>query len=390
MMIKTADRINSISEYYFSKKLKEIAEMNSYGMNVINLGIGNPDLNPPSNIIDRLKKDITKKGQHKYQSYSGINELREAKALWYKRFFQIDINSQSEILPLIGSKEGIMHLSMTYLQSGDQVLIPDPAYPTYSTAAKLAGAEIKYFNLKPENNWLPDLDELKKNDLSKIKMMWINYPNMPTGKNASLIELEKIVDFCFENQILLCNDNPYIFVLNDNPHSIFQIPKAKDIAIELTSMSKSYNMAGWRIGFMTGHSDRIKDVLKFKSNMDSGMFKPIQLAAIEALNMDSSWFDEINSIYKNRKNVVLSILSDLKCKTSSEQVGLFLWAKIPKGFKNSYHFSDYVLDKSKVFMTPGNIFGNNGNDYIRISLCNDKEMLEEAKRRISLINLKVN
>ena len=381
MKVRTADRISQIKEYYFSKKLREIATLQKSGINIINLGIGSPDQQPPTSVINKLTEKAVLDHHHGYQSYVGIPSLRNALTNWYQSHFEVSLDSDNEILPLIGSKEGIMHISMTYLQAGDEVLIPDPGYPSYASAARLAGAKVRSYDLTEEKGWLPDLNNLAQTDLSKVKLMWINYPHMPTGTRANFDQLREMVSFCRKYGILLCHDNPYAFILNEKPLSLFQVPGAKEIGLELTSLSKTYNMAGWRVGFLVAHADRIKEVLKFKSNMDSGMFKPIQLAAIEALTQDHNWFERLNETYHARRVLAEAILEDLECSYDGAQVGMFLWAKIPDGYSDGYAFSDLILDKARVFITPGNIFGENGAKYVRISLCSNMKTLQEARDR---------
>lgn len=375
MKILPADRLNSVTEYYFSKKLKEIAEMRKNGREIINLGIGNPDLPPDEKTISELVKESLKKENHSYQPYSGIDELRTSFAKWYKNYFNVSLDADSEILPLIGSKEGIMHISMAFLNPGDKVLIPNPGYPTYAAVSKLVGAEVVYYDLLESNNWYPDFDSLEKIDLSDVKIMWVNYPNMPTGANANRDLFKKIIYFGLKNNILIVNDNPYSFILNDKQLSILETDSAKEIALELNSLSKSHNMAGWRVGMLAGNADYIKTILQVKSNMDSGMFKPIQLAASEALKNGSEWYNEINKIYAERRDIVFKILDILKFKYHKDQVGMFVWAKICRNFELSEHFSDMFLSKEGVFITPGSIFGSNGKPYVRISLCNDTKTL---------------
>jgi aspartate/methionine/tyrosine aminotransferase len=382
MKIKLADRVNHVEEYYFSSKLRQIAQMRVSGQDVINLGIGSPDLKPSQKVIDRLCQEAQYDGYHGYQSYIGIPELRGAIAAWYQRKFKVSLDPESEILPLIGSKEGIMHLSMTYLQAGDQVLVPDPGYPSYQSASALAGAEVVTYDLTAQNNWLPDLERLAETDLSRVKLMWLNYPHMPSGATAPLQLFEDLVAFAHEHNVLLCHDNPYAFILNQHPTSILTVDGAKEVAVELNSFSKTFNMAGWRVGFMAAAAERVKEVLRFKSNMDSGMFKPLQLAAVEALNQSDTWYEEVNNTYRERRFLAESILTNLRCTYDSAQVGMFLWGKIPDGYKDGIALADEVLDKALVFITPGNIFGKNGNNYIRVSLCSNQQVLQAALERI--------
>ena len=382
MKIKLADRVNEVQEYYFSAKLRQIAEMRASGIDVINLGVGNPDLKPAPAVVKRLCREVQNDDSHGYQSYVGIPELRAAMADWYHRKFGVDLDPASEILPLIGSKEGIMHLSMTYLQAGDQVLVPDPGYPSYRSASSLAGAEVKPYGLTADTSWLPNLDQIEGQDLSRVKMMWLNYPHMPTGTVASYNLFDKLVKFAHNHNILLCHDNPYAFILNDNPRSILAVDGAKEVAVELNSLSKTFNMAGWRIGLLTAAADRVKEVLRFKSNMDSGMFRPLQLAAIEALHQSDDWYQEVNSIYSKRRSLAEEIMSSIGCTFDTAQVGMFLWGQIPSTFEDGYDLVDRVLTEARVFITPGNIFGQNGRNYVRISLCNKSEILMESLERI--------
>jgi LL-diaminopimelate aminotransferase len=382
-MITTSKRLEGIGEYYFSQKLREIDELNKQGKNVINLGIGSPDLPPHPEVIRTLQEESAKPNVHAYQSYKGSPVLRKAISEWYKTWYQADLNADTEILPLIGSKEGIMHICMTYLNAGDQVLVPNPGYPTYRSAVKLAGGECIDYDLKEENNWEPDFDALDKTAAKGgIKLMWINYPQMPTGQLPSRQLFEKIVAFGKKHNILICHDNPYSFILNHHPMSILSIPGAKEVAIELNSLSKSHNMAGWRIGVLCGVKDRIDEVLRFKSNMDSGMFLPMQLAAAKALQLPKSWYDEVNAIYTNRRKKVFELLDLLQCAYDTSQAGMFVWAKIPATYKTGFELSDEVLYNTGVFITPGGIFGNAGNEYIRVSLCSPEEKFAESINRL--------
>lgn len=380
--MKVAKRLGEVKEYYFSIKLREIAEMRAAGKDVLNLGIGSPDLPPSPIVLETLAKESAKENNHAYQSYSGIPELRQAFADWYQRSYDVALNPEKEILPLIGSKEGIMHISMTYLEAGDEVLVPNPGYPAYRAVANLTGATIVEYDLKEENKWFPDLDDLAKRDLSKVKIMWLNYPNMPTGTKATKTFFEKIVAFGKAHDILLVNDNPYSFILNDEPMSLLSVEGAMDTALELNSLSKSHNMAGWRVGVLAGRAEYLQNILRFKSNMDSGMFKPLQLAAAEALQSSDFWYADLNEIYHRRREVVFELLDFLDCKYDKKQSGMFVWAKIPKRYKNGFELSDEILKNSNVFITPGGIFGSNGEDYIRVSLCSKVEVFEEAIRRI--------
>lgn len=381
-MISTSKRIEGIGEYYFSKKLREIDALNKEGKNIINLGIGSPDLPPHPDVIKTLQMESEKANVHGYQSYKGSPVLRKAFSSWYKQWYNVYLNADTEILPLIGSKEGIMHICMTYLNEGDKALIPNPGYPTYSSAVKLAGGICVDYDLNEENNYYPDFDALEKTNLSGIKLMWVNYPHMPTGKAASIKIFKQLIEFGKKYNILICHDNPYSFILNDKPESILQVDGATDIAIELNSLSKSHSMAGWRVGVLCTSEEKINDILRFKTNMDSGMFLPVQLAAAKALSLDESWYNSINKIYHQRRESVYSLLETLNCTYSKEQNGLFVWAKIPPGYNDSYNFSDAILYNSNVFVTPGSIFGSNGHNYIRISLCATHEKIEEATFRV--------
>lgn len=383
-MIEPAKRLSNIKEYYFSRKLKEISELRESGRNILNLGIGNPDMPPPQKVVKMLHDCSSKEHNHGYQSYSGNFNLREAFVQWYHRHFDVQINANTEALPLIGSKEGIMHISMTFLNPGDGILIPDPGYPAYKSVADLLSANVLKYNLNEENGWFPDLDELQQMDMEKVKMMWVNYPNMPTGTKASLIQLKKLIEFGIKNKILICNDNPYSLILNDYPISIFNVPEAKSIALELNSLSKSHNMAGWRIGVVVGNEKYIKNILKVKSNVDSGMFLPLQLAAVEALNSPGSWYENLNKEYLKRRVTAAEILRNLNCVFDENQSGMFLWAKIPQAYENSYKFSDYLLYKYDLFITPGEVFGKNGEKYIRLSLAGNPDNLKTAMERVRI------
>jgi aspartate/methionine/tyrosine aminotransferase len=386
MDITVSERLNGIGEYYFSQKLREIEELNKQGKKIINLGIGSPDLPPHPDVVKVLQEEASKPGTHAYQSYKGSPVLRNAIATFYKNWYKVDVNPDTEVLPLIGSKEGIMHICMTYLNKGDEALIPNPGYPTYSSAVKLAGGTCVEYSLKEENNWEPDFAALEKLDLSRIKLMWINYPEMPTGKQATKELFEKVVAFGKKYNILICHDNPYSFILNDKPISLLGVDGAKDTALELNSLSKASNMAGWRVGMMIGAKERIEEVLRFKSNMDSGMFLPVQLAAAKALSLDKDWYNQLNEVYSERREVAYQLLQALNCSYDKKQVGMFVWAKIPSNYKDGFALSDEVLYNKNVFLTPGGIFGSNGNGYIRISLCAKKEVLNDALERITSKN----
>lgn len=382
MEIQVAKRLQHTEEYYFSKKLREIDEMNKAGAQVINLGIGSPDMPPHPEVIKELNEQSSQSNTHGYQSYKGAPALRQAMADWYARYYQVNLDSNTQILPLIGSKEGIVHICMTYLQEGDEVLIPNPGYPAYTSAVRITGATPVTYTLTQENNWLVDFDALEKLDLSKVKMMWINYPHMPTGALANKEFFEKVIAFGKNHSILICHDNPYSFILNDSPESIMAVDGALDIAIELNSLSKSSNMAGWRIGMLIANEARIGEILRFKSNMDSGMYLPLQLAAAKALNLDKSWYTQLNEEYRERRQKVFEIMDLLGCTYDKNQVGLFVWAKIPAQYQDCYAISDKVLYDAKVFITPGGIFGSAGEQFIRISLCANQETLEKAIARL--------
>ena len=379
--IKPASRLGEVKEYYFSQKLREIAAMRAEGKVILNLGVGSPDMAPAQEVIDELTKEIAKKENHAYQSYTGIPELREAFAHWYKQWFAVDLDANTEILPLIGSKEGIMHIAMTYLEAGDETLVPNPGYPTYRAVSTLTGATIREYKLEEDNDWLPDLDKLEREDLSRVKIMWINYPNMPTGVQATTTFFERLIALAKKHSFLIVNDNPYAFILNDKPQSILSIPGAKEVCLELNSLSKSHNMAGWRIGMLAGKSTYLQNILRFKSNMDSGMFKPIQLAAAKALQNPSSWYTELNAVYQKRRQYVFQLFDLLECTYSKNQTGLFVWAKVSDKYDSGYELSDQILNKANVFITPGGIFGSQGDKYVRIALCSEIAVFQEAIER---------
>lgn len=382
-MITSSKRLEVAETYYFAKKMAQIREMNEQSPKVINLGIGSPDLNPPQSVIDVMNNALKEEDAHQYQSYKGIPELNAAFAHWYKNHFNVKIDPANEVLTLIGSKEGIIHISFAFLSEGDKVLVPNPGYPSYSMAAKLAGAEVIYFDLEASLNWLPDLNKLEQQDLSGVKIMWLNYPNMPTGGDADVSFFKSLIAFAKKHNILICHDNPYTFILNTPKHNILQVEGGLDHVIELTSCSKNYNMAGWRVGAMVGRKEYLDNVLKFKSNVDSGMFKPIQKAAAFALGLGKDWFDSLNEIYAKRKVEAQIILDILDCEYSEEAVGFFIWAKIPENIKSAEVYSDKILKEARVFITPGHIFGSNGERYLRISLCSKEEEIREARKRIS-------
>ncbi|WP_109698503.1 pyridoxal phosphate-dependent aminotransferase [Chitinophaga deserti] len=382
MQPSVAKRLQHTEEYYFSRKLREIDDMNKAGARVINLGIGSPDLPPHPSVTAALTAYAAKPDTHAYQGYKGIPALRQAMAGWYNRFYGVTLNPDTEVLPLIGSKEGIMHICMTFLQEGDEALIPDPGYPTYRSAVQLSGATPVTYTLEAANDWQPDFAALEQRDLSKVKLMWVNYPHMPTGSQAKEDTFEKLVAFATEHNILLCHDNPYSFILNDRPASLLATPGAKEVALELNSLSKSGNMAGWRVGMLAGKAEFLNDVLRFKSNMDSGMFQPVQMAAVAALELGKDWYDGLNAIYAGRRNKVFELLDLIGCTYDRNQVGMFVWAQIPAGYADGFAVSDEVLQQAHVFITPGGIFGENGKGYIRVSLCRDEQVFAEAIGRV--------
>ena len=382
MIIQPANRTNSVNEYYFSRKLQEIDEMNRQGEKVINLGIGSPDMAPAADVVEALVHGAQNPDNHAYQSYKGLRDMRMAFADWYRKYYQVELDADHEIQPLTGSKEGILLLSLAFLNKGDKVLVPDPGYPTYSSATLLTEAEVVPFDLKEENGWMPDFDALEKSDLSGVKMMWVNYPNMPTGARANLQLYRKLVDFGLKHRILICNDNPYSFILNEEHLSILSVDRAKECCIELNSLSKAHNMAGWRIGMIAGAADVIANVLKVKSNMDSGMFKPLQLAAVKALAQPASWYITLNKEYQERKKLAGDIFDMLEVSYDKSSGGMFLWGKVSDTWKNGEELSDFILKRARVFITPGFIFGSNGDRYIRISLCAKQPVLREAAGRI--------
>ena len=378
-----AKRIHTVEEYYFSKKLREVRKLAAEGKPIINLGIGSPDLQPPTVVVDALEASLHDETAHKYQSYQGIPELRNAIADFYQKNFKVQLNADEEILPLMGSKEGIMHISMAYLDEGDEVLIANPSYPTYTSVTKLLGAIPKYYELTDKNGWLPDLAELSKQDLSKVKIMWINYPHMPTGVKATQQFFKEIIAFAKKHQILIVNDNPYSFILNEEPLSILEIDGAKEVALELNSLSKSFNMAGWRTGMVMGKATHIQHVLKVKSNMDSGMFYGIQKGAIKALVSSRDWFEELNKIYAKRRELIWQLATQLQCTFNKETAGMFVWAKLPEhDQRSSEEYIDQLLYEKSIFITPGSIFGTQGEGYVRFSLCVTEQKIKEAISRI--------
>lgn len=379
-MIQTAIRLNSVQEYYFSRKLREVRQLIAEGKLVINMGIGSPDLAPDITVIEAMQKAMFDDKAHEYQSYQGLPELRKGIADFYRNHFNVDLDFNTEILPLMGSKEGIMHISLAFLNQGDEVLIPNPGYPTYVSVTELVQAKAVYYDLTATTNWQPNFDALEKLDLSKVKLMWVSYPHMPTGANGTLELFQKLIAFGKKHNILIVNDNPYSFVLNGKPLSILQIDGAKDIAIELNSLSKTYNMAGWRVGMVLGNPTLIDAVLKVKSNMDSGMFYGIQKGAIEALKLGNDWFEKQNEIYTKRRNLIFKLAEKLNCVFDRNSVGLFVWAKLPAGIM-AEEFIDKVLIEKHIFITPGTIFGSNGEGYIRFSLCVTEEKIQDAINR---------
>lgn len=384
--IHPASRVDAIEEYYFSRKLKEVAALNAAGQDIISLGIGGPDRAPHDDVIATLAAGAADPANHSYQSYVGIPALRKAYADWYNRYYNVTLDPDTEILPLIGSKEGVLHISLAFLNPGDGVLVPNPGYPTYTSVSKLVGAKIHSYDLMEGNSWQPDFDALEKMDLSGVKLMWTNYPNMPTGARASRELYQKLVEFGKRHNIVIVNDNPYSFILNDNPMSMLSIPGAKDIVIELNSLSKSHNMAGWRMGMVASNPTFVNWVLKVKSNIDSGQFKPMMMAAVKALSQGDDWYAEVNRVYAERRKVAEKIMVALGCTFDPEQQGLFLWGRIPGTAASSEALADKVLYDARVFITPGFIFGSNGDRYIRLSLCTPAERMTEALHRIENMN----
>ncbi|MBC6998565.1 aminotransferase class I/II-fold pyridoxal phosphate-dependent enzyme [Cytophaga sp. FL35] len=380
-MIRTANRLHTVEEYYFSKKLREVRGLMAQGKPIINMGIGSPDLAPSKEIIEAVQNAVWEEGAHQYQSYQGLPELREAMASFYKQRFNVTVEPVNEILPLMGSKEGIMHISMAFLNEGDAVLVPNPGYPTYTSVTKLVGAEVKYYGLTEEGGWFPDIRTLEQMELSKVKIMWVGYPHMPTGATATKTQYKELVDFAKKNDILIVNDNPYSFVLNDHPESIMEVEGAKEVALELNSLSKTFNMAGWRVGMVLGNAEHINAVLKVKSNMDSGMFYGIQKGAIAALNSGQEWFDSLKEVYSKRRNLIFQLADKLNCTYDTNAVGMFVWAKLPAEIESAEEFIDKVLYEKDIFITPGTIFGSNGEGYIRFSLCVTEEKIQEAISR---------
>ena len=381
--MKIASRLAHTGEYYFSRKLRELAALNAAGANIISLGIGSPDLPPHPSVVAALAESAAQPNAHGYQSYQGTPALRGAMAEFYQRHYGVSLDPATEILPLLGSKEGLMHIGMTFLEAGDAVLIPNPGYPTYRAVAEICGVEVREYDLTEAGGWLPDLAALAATDLARVKLMLVNYPHMPTGTAAGLPFLIELVAFATAHDILLVHDNPYGFILNETPPlSLLAVPGAREVAVELNSLSKSHNLAGWRVGLLAGRADVIANVLRFKSNMDSGMFLPVQQAAVAALGLGHDWLADLNATYRARRTLVVELLQALGCTPAPGQVGLFIWAAVPLGYADGYALSDAVLAEARVFLTPGGIFGSNGNGYIRASLCQPEELLREALRRV--------
>ena len=380
-MMKTASRLDTVQEYYFSKKLREVRALSAQGKPIINMGIGSPDLQPPPAVIEAIQQAVLQEGAHKYQSYQGLPAFRQAVADFYQKNYQVVVNPENEILPLMGSKEGILHISMAFLNKGDKVLIPNPGYPTYTSVTNLVEAVPVFYDLTSEHNWEPNFKQLEQQDLSNVKLMWVNYPHMPTGAKATENLFKKLIAFGKKHQLLIINDNPYSFVLNNNPLSILSIHGAKETAIELNSLSKSFNMAGWRVGMLLGATPILEEVLKVKTQMDSGMFYGIQQGAIAALKVSSGWFENINEIYQKRRKLIWQIAEALDCTFDKNTSGMFVWAKIPAG-KKAENIVDDLLYKHHIFIAPGTIFGSKGEGYIRFSLCVPEEKIKEALDRL--------
>ncbi len=381
-MIQTADRIQTVQEYYFSRKLREVRDLLAAGRPIINMGIGSPDLAPSEHVIAALRHAMHDTGAHQYQSYQGLPDLRERMAVFYKEKFGVSADPGTEILPLMGSKEGIMHISMAFLNPGDEVLIPNPGYPTYTSVTSLTGALPRFYELHAENGWFPDLKALSREDLQAVKLMWVSYPHMPTGATASLEQMEELVGFARKHEILLVNDNPYSFVLGGKYISLLGVPGAMDIALELNSLSKTFNMAGWRVGMVLGNKEYINAILKVKSNMDSGMFYGIQKGAIAALESSDDWFKQLDVVYSTRRELVFALADKLCCSYDPHAAGMFVWAKLPPNAKDSEAFTDELLYSKDLFVAPGTIFGSQGEGYIRFSLCVKEAQIEEAINRI--------
>lgn len=379
--MEVAQRLQTVQEYYFSKKLREVRGMIAEGKPVINMGIGSPDMAPAPEVIQAMQASVADAGAHQYQSYQGIPELRKAITDFYQEYFNVVVNPDSEVLPLMGSKEGIMHISMAFLNQGDEVLIPNPGYPTYTSVTKLVEATPTYYDLAADSDWFPDIDALEQTDLSKVKIMWLSYPHMPTGAKPTKAMFQKLVAFAQKHNILLVNDNPYSFVLNDDQLSILEIEGAKEVALELNSLSKSFNMAGWRVGMVLGSAENINAILKVKSNFDSGMFYSVQKGAVAALQLKKEWFQQLNEVYAKRKALTLQLVKKLNCTVDENAVGMFVWCKLPEGITSSEAFIDTILQEKNIFITPGTIFGSQGEGYIRFSLCVPEEKIAEAINR---------
>ena len=380
-----AERLSAVSEYYFSRKLKEVAAMNAAGKDVISLGVGSPDMPPSQACIERLCREAQNPDGHGYMPYVGIPQLREAFASWYRKWYGVELDATKEIQPLIGSKEGILHVTLAFVNPGEQVLVPNPGYPTYTSLSKILGAELVYYDLKEENGWMPDFEALRAMDMSRVKLMWTNYPHMPTGAKASMEIYEKLVALAREKNIVIVNDNPYSFILNDRPLSILSVPGAKDCCIEFNSMSKSHNMPGWRVGMLASNADFVQWILKVKSNIDSGMFRATQLAAVTALEAEKDWYEANNANYRERRLVAEEIMRVLDCRFDENQSGMFLWGRIPDTYANVEELTEKILHQARVFIVPGFIFGSNGARYIRISLCCKIERLQQALQRIKAV-----
>ena len=379
-MITFANRLKTIQEYYFSSKLREVRQLITEGKPIINMGIGSPDLLPPKSVIQAIQDSLTEKGAHKYQSYQGLPEFRNAIADFYKKKYDVEVNPNNEVLPLMGSKEGIMHISLAFLNKGDKVLIPNPGYPTYSSVTNLIGAHPIFYNLNESNAWQPDFNELEKLDLTNVKLMWVNYPHMPTGTRGLEKTYEQLIAFGKKHHIIIVNDNPYSFILNNDPKSILQFKGAKAVALELNSLSKSFNMAGWRVGKLLGNADFLKEVMKVKTQMDSGMFYGIQKGAIKALELENSWFTEQNKIYQKRQQQIFKLATILDCSYDQNTQGMFVWAKLPKGISSEEMVNNLLYNKN-IFVAPGRIFGSQGEGYIRFSLCLPETQIKEAIKR---------
>src|SRR5574344_2706528 len=384
--VKPAERVSAVQEYYFSRKLKEVAKLNAEGLNIISLAIGSPDMPPSAQTVEKLCEVARKNDAHGYQPTMGTPELRGAMANFYKKWYNVDLDPATEIQPLIGSKEGILHVTLAFVNPDEEVLVPNPGYPTYTSLSKILGAKVVNYNLREDNGWQPDFDELEKMDLSRVKLMWTNYPNMPTGGNARMATYERLVKFAQEHGIVIVNDNPYSFILNEHPISLLQVPGAKDCCIEFNSMSKSHNMPGWRVGLIATNAEFIKWILKIKSNIDSGTFRPMQLAAAQAYKNDAAWHEEMNiNVYRRRRDIAEQIMDALHCKFDPTQAGMFLWGKIPDNCEDVEQLTEKILHEARVFIAPGFIFGSNGKRYIRISLCAKDNQIKEALERIKKV-----